>query len=122
MLNVRDVINEHNCLTSVTAAYNPMQGQIPHPYLVKGQYFDVSLNGKSNDKHHLSFEQLVELLANPSLHPSARVRCKPNCAGTKPNGRRKLSELDWSALRACLIEAGVLSASGLLLRASLTSA
>ncbi|EGV32627.1 hypothetical protein ThidrDRAFT_1112 [Thiorhodococcus drewsii AZ1] len=121
MLNVRDVINEHNCLTSVSAAYNLMQGQLPHPYLVKGQYFDVSLNGKSNDKHHLSFEQFVELLANPSLHPSARVRCKPNRSGTSPNGRRKLSELDWSVLRARLIEAGVLSVSGLL-RASLTSA
>ncbi len=121
MLNVRDYINEYNCLTSVSAAYNPMQGQIPHPYLVKGQYFDVSLNGKSNDKHHLSFEQLIGLLANPSRHPSARVRCKPNRSGTSPNGRRKLSEFDWSALRARLIEAGVLSTSGLL-RASLKSA
>lgn len=55
MLNVHDYINEYNCLTSVSAAYNPMQGQIPYPYLVKGQYFDVSLNGRSNDKHHLSF-------------------------------------------------------------------
>jgi len=118
MLNVHDYINEHNCLTSVSAAYNPMQGQIPHPYLVKGQYFDVSLNGRSNDKHHLSFEELVELLVNPSRHPSARVRCKPNRSGTSPNGRRKLSELDWSALRERLSAEGVLTRTGLFRDAS----
>lgn len=113
MLNVQDYINEYNCLTSVSAAYNLMQGQIPHPYLVKGQYFDVSLNGRSNDKHHLSFAEFVELLVNPSRHPSARVRCKPNRSGTSPNGRRKLSELDWSALRERLNAEGVLTKTGL---------
>ncbi|MBN2886167.1 MAG: hypothetical protein JXM75_05615 [Chromatiaceae bacterium] len=118
MLNVRHYINEHNCLTSVSAAYNPMQGQIPHPYLVKGQYFDVSLNGRSNDKHLLSFAEFVELLANPSRHPSARVRCKPNRSGTSPNGRRKLSELDWSALRERLSTEGVLTRTGLFRDAS----
>lgn len=112
MLNLHDYINEHNCLTSVSAAYNPMQGKIPYPYVVAGGVFDVSLNGKSNDKHHLTFDAFIALLLDPARHPSARVRCKPNQAGTTPNGRRKLSQLDWSALRARLIEAGAIDAAG----------
>lgn len=122
MLNVCDFVNENPRLSLVSPTDNPMQGQIPQPYLVKGQFFGVSFNGKSNDQHSLSFEQFLEPPGKPTLHPSVRVRCKPNRSGSSPSGRRKLSEFDWSALRGRLIEAGVLSASGLLLRASLTSA
>ncbi|NEV65053.1 HNH endonuclease [Thiorhodococcus minor] len=109
MLNVHDYVNANNCLTSVCAEYKPFSGDlVPHPYLVNGDYFDVSLNGKSNDKHHLSFPELVELLRDPARYPSARVRCKPNRPGTTPNGRRVLSKLNWEPLRRQLAEQGLI--------------
>lgn len=109
MLDVRDYINEHHCLTTVSADYNPFEGDlIPYPYLVKGGFFDVSLNGKSNDKHHLTLDELVELLLHPEHHPAARIRCKPNRPGTSPNGRRVLSKMGWEPLRQRLTAEGLI--------------
>ena len=108
MLDVRDYINENRCLLSVTADYRPFDGVSAHPYLVNGQFFDVSLNGKSNDLHHLTFEAFVALLVDPSQHPSAGVRCKTNRPGSTPNGGRKLAKLNWEPLRARLIQEGVI--------------
>ena len=68
MFDVRDYVNANRCLFSVTADDRPFDGLSAHPYLVNDQFFDVSLNGKSNDLHHLTFEQFVALLVDPSRH------------------------------------------------------
>lgn len=113
MLDVHQYVNENNCMLSVSAAYNLLSGNLtPYPYIVKGQYFDVSLNGKSNDKHHLTMDEFVELLKNPAKYPAARVRCKANRSGSNPNGRRKMTELNWEPLRQRLIEEGFIAQIG----------
>jgi hypothetical protein len=111
MLNVNEYVNQNNCLIGVSAGYNPMDGLLPYPYITKAGRFDVSLSGKSNDKSDLSLEQLIELLVDPSRHPSARVRCKPDRPDTRPNGRRIVGKLDWEPLRRRLIAEGVIKGS-----------
>ena len=108
MLNVRDYVNENNCLISVSAEYSPFDGNLtPYPYVTKEDNFAVSLSGKSNEsKNRESFEEFVKLLVNPSKHPYAKVRCKPNYPGVKIQGGRLVRELNWEPLRRKLIEDG----------------
>lgn len=104
MLNVKDYVNQNNCLIGVSAGYNLMNGLLPYPYLSEAGTFDVSLSGKSKKEADFSLKQLFELLENPSKHPKARVRCKPDRSGTTPNGRRIIAKLDWEPLRRRIAE------------------
>jgi hypothetical protein len=105
MLNVNDYINANNCLIDAPANYNPLpDGSKPYPYLNNRGRFDISLSGKSNDTNRFDFGQLIDLIRNRSEYPRARIRCKSNRPVTKPNGRRLISEIDWSHLLAKLTE------------------
>lgn len=108
MLNVRDYVNDNNCLELVSAEYSLFDGGlIPHPYVTKDGDFAVSRSGRSDDsKNRMSFEEFIKLLVDPSIYPQAKVRCKPNQPGTKIQGGRIVRELNWEFLKSRLIHNG----------------
>jgi hypothetical protein len=107
MLNVRNYVNKNNCLFLVTTKGVRPDGQMWYPYATKQDDFAVSRSGKSNDsKNRMSLDEFVKLLANPSIYPTAKVRCKPNGPSTATNAGLSVRDLDWEPLRRRLIEDG----------------